>query len=1736
MAFVIFLVFQIGHEIVKAECTSDTLTSVAGYVTSSDYFSSPLQAGDECSFHIRPTSSSKVKAILLVFDSLFIPTAELFVYQGDSVSSQNLLWSCLRCGELLPPPMKSQLGSAYVTFKSPVATSATMFRLRYVAFAAELSGQVAVDFLMGQAVLEAPRFENRLMRDLSFEWHIAPVTCGSFCDLTLVVEALSLDEGDTVRVYDGYSATTGRQLAVWEGGNIGSVTNKISPWLQASGDSILVLLETAGEHSTNSSLFEARVFSDAASCHEGIYCDCGESGPPKDIPLRQGPTMILSDGSDARSAMETDSCTWLIKPSILGYASGRLSWPSVGSAWAPRLTLAPDRVSVKRTGGLIRVYDGVDATAPLLWDCSGCQDVAPPPLEASSDALYLQYESDANSAYYTNPNNPGGALLEWTGWRAAYWTAGFETARGIGSSSLTLLAGSAPSIRAPYVDSNLTYAPDLDYKWIIIPPATTGGTIRLAFNRLELRNCVDRLEVYVGRLDDDSNGSPPALFASYQGCSFEQTPAEWIVASISIGLSLRLITTSSLSSHEALSKGVVDFGYYSDAAKYRCGHVREPGVLRAPSFLFSDGSRPTDEMGKSLDCTWQIVPLSWDNFTAPVVEHVSLVFARLDVRGGSLEVRDGFAQSDPLLWTCQSCQNIPPIITSSGSALFVRLQTGSGRSLGSGFEARYYAVYEGGRGIGDSWTPLYAAAAPSVQAPAAGRNTLSPRLDMYFAIDVGGADPVTLAFSALDLRDPHDEVSAADCTTANVTVYDGSAALDSALLGVFCGSEMPLRWLLSSGPTMTLRLRIGDSGAVGNFDVSYFSERAQRGCGGSYVPDSDWPMSSRIYGGTTTILRAPSFLFSDGSDAADSMRTDELCEWIIAPRTPAVTTTIGQIILRFPRLNLGLRGKINVSDAHTGRLLWRCERSCTVAPPSLALRCQNNAHGQCAMRIVYDSRDAGGASLGGGFLGHYFTTTQIPRLSHSESHSLLLMTHLERLSSLPNQPVASWAFTLSERTTMSSWQLRFDETVANLLPLGRKANGSILVRDTQAYSEPVAVFDGNDATRLQTLVAGFPRHCGMLRVPHGEDASSVTLYGLTVDAGTQVEVSRLAIDVSQLHFRTTKATGQQAFLYNGSSSSRAPLSATNQSYDSIQVAPAAGCAWALSGDAFEAAEAKLEFLDDLVLPQTVSLKVYAGSSVNGELLYMCAGCRSNIIAVGDCCKARGETISSTCGKLFLRLSQNDTVEDDTRFEESPFNSTKLHVGLRSGAAVSRTASELCWDDPRYVPPSESSSESRPLTLIIIILAIASVLVLVGLIGLSIYMRGIEKKRRDEASRNPFHVAKLGAGRNYAIKENGTGPSLIAPSIAHPRHYGRLVHSTLKTLMLHRGTCSICYSEDSKVFSLKPCRHEVCQTCLGMYAQAALGDISMFPLRCPMHHTGCKAIISDAHARLVLSKRDYHKFLHFSDRSALGDGMHCIKCGCFVNLPADSAQPSVQCPYCAYRWCVRCKCAWHPNVRCNERADIELEEWRAHQGAQRCPGCYKIIEKDDPETCNHMVHKSTDPLPCNRDRTDFCYCCGVEVTPDYPHYEVDSPGTVHFPSGVFQDCRAVQLGYATMLQKRRHVQHLNSRRRTAAHRNDLEVEVIGDDAFNNFLQISSHGRRPHPGQHERGSEAVGLSATERRRRRREQRESDARARRIRALSVETDPNVLGVAAEHVDHDISPAAYNSGISSLTQSDAA
>jgi hypothetical protein len=187
--------------------------------------------------------------------------------------------------------------------------------------------------------------------------------------------------------------------------------------------------------------------------------------------------------------------------------------------------------------------------------------------------------------------------------------------------------------------------------------------------------------------------------------------------------------------------------------------------------------------------------------------------------------------------------------------------------------------------------------------------------------------------------------------------------------------------------------------------------------------------------------------------------------------------------------------------------------------------------------------------------------------------------------------------------------------------------------------------------------------------------------------------------------------------------------------------------------------------------------------------------------------------------------------------------------------------------------------------------------------------------------------------------------------------------------LWTGKCCICHDSLS-AFKLK-CQHTICVGCLKDNLVSALGDISMFPVKCPMFYEGCPGQISAHYAKRVLNMVQYDRFKEFSDRVQYGEGMRCIFCNNFVNFPGDNSISMVQCPYCVQTFCLHCKKPWHYGGICPaEKVDNDLEQYAIKSGAQKCPACQKLIEKDG-DTCNHMKHKITDGIPCIRDRTDFC---------------------------------------------------------------------------------------------------------------------------------------------------------------------
>jgi len=85
----------------------------------------------------------------------------------------------------------------------------------------------------------------------------------------------------------------------------------------------------------------------------------------------------------------------------------------------------------------------------------------------------------------------------------------------------------------------------------------------------------------------------------------------------------------------------------------------------------------------------------------------------------------------------------------------------------------------------------------------------------------------------------------------------------------------------------------------------------------------------------------------------------------------------------------------------------------------------------------------------------------------------------------------------------------------------------------------------------------------------------------------------------------------------------------------------------------------------------------------------------------------------------------------------------------------------------------------------------------------------------------------------------------------------------------------------------------------------------------------------------------------------------------------------------------------------------------------------------------MTHRLSDGMPCIKERCDFCYCCGWEVTGDAPHYEIRNPEIDHFPDGPFEKCRVLKKREREAAKRRRQ-QQLKRDARTRAEQRVAET--------------------------------------------------------------------------------------------------
>ena len=104
----------------RAACESQTLAGTTGTIVMTR---SMLDSdSDACAITVSPAytdregSSLPITSLWLHFQEVFLFAAEMHVYDGSSSASGEVLWSCIACGEEMPPPMRARTGHAFIRY------------------------------------------------------------------------------------------------------------------------------------------------------------------------------------------------------------------------------------------------------------------------------------------------------------------------------------------------------------------------------------------------------------------------------------------------------------------------------------------------------------------------------------------------------------------------------------------------------------------------------------------------------------------------------------------------------------------------------------------------------------------------------------------------------------------------------------------------------------------------------------------------------------------------------------------------------------------------------------------------------------------------------------------------------------------------------------------------------------------------------------------------------------------------------------------------------------------------------------------------------------------------------------------------------------------------------------------------------------------------------------------------------------------------------------------------------------------------------------------------------------------------------------------------------------------------------------------------------------------------------------------------------------------------------------
>ena len=867
MRVISVLTLLIAHTLLLVEAYQK-LTQVIGnisYIVTS--------ASDSVEWKIMPPIA--LDRVTFVFRHISIGTAQMLIYETGRPTP---IFSCVACGNTLPPMFTSKTGSVTLAIQGVGGASFTKssFNLQYFGHAS--SGQIVknddtnfvAELKMGYGHISPPLQGGKMLgANSKLQWKIT--VKASVIRFAFVFLDFEAGCGATLSIYDG---PTSSDRILYQGCTSASLP---AYWLYSSSNTALIVLQGGSRNTIVN--FQIDYLAD-----DDLY-QCGSLPTTPDMLTAN--SMSIVDGSKSTSSMRRSaSCQWLIQPIGGGPVVLLMNW-----------------VSLKQ-GTRIVVYDSDGPHGVILWKSEGTFAIVPPPLVSTGRSLFVTYA--------TNPLLAGSFL----GFRGDYFSGRMGSA-GIGAKQELYSMSSALGITLPdrttpvlfpnnhnYVrhESNFSYS-------FLIKPMSAVGPLVIIFSELSIPDCGDRLRVY------DGESAMERLLGEFCG---RQVPYKWLNAPSGKAL-IEFISDNDLNRNSSF-----ELNYYADGPNYHCGFSTNPATLRSPSMRFTDGSHSSEAIYSNQHCEWIISP--------PDSEGIFLYFDRLDMEGaGEIVVYDGIGSDASVLIRVTEGFAVPVPVASSAQSVRVTYRSSSDVGIGYGFSLAYYSISPIYSGPGDGVINLFSSSYNSLQLPVSGVSGRRVASNYTWRIHPS-ADDATLYLVV-------SKVTIATCDDVLLLCSGGSSCTADNLLANFTcvGLVVPdhnATQLVQSGGTW-IELPGGEavvqflssksrpySSPVGTnsfFDMAYFSTGESYQCGLATVPGE---------------LTSASMFFSDGSAPGEAMHLGEACEWLIYSKY--AKDAGGKIVLEFAENDLRGGGEMWVYDGINDQavVLWHC-LSCVELPHRL---------------------------------------------------------------------------------------------------------------------------------------------------------------------------------------------------------------------------------------------------------------------------------------------------------------------------------------------------------------------------------------------------------------------------------------------------------------------------------------------------------------------------------------------------------------------------------------------------------------------------------------------------------------------------------------------------------------------------------------------------------------------------------------------------------------------------------